>query len=853
MPQPPKLAERLLRWLVGGRDADAVSGDLRETFEERGGGSLWYWWQAASCVAVRLSPSRRMLPGLGMDFHYALRMIRRNPGYALTAMLCLALAMGVNTTLFSFLNSMYFRKLPVPEADRIVRITRGDFNFSTWSEYLDLRDGLRSVQAAAHVLYFGDMEFDRVSRYVSVEQVSSNYAKVLRPGAAAGTWFTPENDTAAAEPVAVLSHQFWQTRLHGDPAAVGRQIRVNDQSFRVVGVARPDFHGAIPPFAVDVWVMAPSRRGRPGGSRVSWVARLAPGASLESATSELRVVAAHVLPDPQREGPDGPVRVTPFVGFGVNFWRVFGQLITILSVVCGAVLLIACVNVANLLLSRAVVRQHEMAVRRSLGASPARLFRATLVEGLVLAAGGVALGLLAGFATGRVLEWARPSAPQAVYYQGIQLGIDWRVGLWLAAVGVASAVLFSLSPAVGNSRGDLSPAMKGAGGRLRSRQREVYSLVQVALSLALLIATGLLLRGFETVQRIDPGFATGHRIFVTLWASSRNLKPEQVTLLYSNLLEQARALPGVLDATLAWEVLGTEGNACGSTSSTAPPRDVGGNVVEPNYFEMMRVPILKGSGFPRTGALTDAPLVVIDETMARTWWPGEDPVGKMLWLGCEGETRKMGQVIGVAGDTRDPAFAADVKPAYYRSRLQYPGNGYFGLIVHTTGNPYLWAKPLMAIAQGGGPNLRIFDVQSMEDAMGLRLWEAKWQAGLLASLGLLAAVLAAIGLYGVVAYAVSQRTREIGVRMALGAAPGDVQWMVLGHGLRITAAGILGGLLLSAATVHWLRSYLYGLSPFDPVAFAGASLAWLLIAMLASSWPARRATRVDPMAALQYE
>jgi hypothetical protein len=318
-------------------------------------------------------------------------------------------------------------------------------------------------------------------------------------------------------------------------------------------------------------------------------------------------------------------------------------------------------------------------------------------------------------------------------------------------------------------------------------------------------------------------------------------------------LEQARALPGVLDATLAWEVLGTEGNACGSTSSTAPPRDVGGNVVEPNYFEMMRVPILKGSGFPRTGALTDAPLVVIDETMARTWWPGEDPVGKMLWLGCEGETRKMGQVIGVAGDTRDPAFAADVKPAYYRSRLQYPGNGYFGLIVHTTGNPYLWAKPLMAIAQGGGPNLRIFDVQSMEDAMGLRLWEAKWQAGLLASLGLLAAVLAAIGLYGVVAYAVSQRTREIGVRMALGAAPGDVQWMVLGHGLRITAAGTLGGLLLSAATVHWLRSYLYGLSPFDPVAFAGASLAWLLIAMLASSWPARRATRVDPMAALQYE
>jgi putative ABC transport system permease protein len=851
--QPPKLAERLLRWLVGGRDADAVSGDLRETFETRGGGTLWYWWQAASCVAVRLSPSRRMLPGLGMDLHYALRMIRRNPGYALTAMLCLALAMGVNATLFSFLNSMYFRKLPVPEPHRIVRITRGDSNFSTWSEYLDSRDGLRSVEVAVHTLYFGDIEFDRVTRYVCVAQVSSNYATVLRLGTAVGTWFTPENETAAPEPVAVVSHQFWQTRLRGDHAVVGRQIRLQQQSYRLVGVARPDFHGTLPPFDVDVWVIAPSPRGPHSNWRVAWIARLEPGASIESATSELRVVAARLSPDPEIKGPDGPVRVTPFVGFGVTFiWRAFGRLTTILSVVCGAVLLIACVNVANLLLSRAVVRQHEMAVRRSLGATPARLFRATLVEGLVLAAGGVAFGLLAGLATGRALEWALPSAPNP-YYRGILFGIDWRVGLWLAAAGVASAVLFSLSPAVGNSRADLSPAMKGAGGRLRSRQREVYSLVQVALSLALLIATGLLLRGFETVQHIDPGFATDHRIFVNLWPSSRDLKPEQVTLLYSNVLEQARALPGVRDATLAWQVLGTEGNACASTSSSAPPRDVGGNVVEPNYFETMHVPIVKGRGFPPTGALTDAPIVVVNETMARTWWPGEDPVGKTLWLGCEGETRKLGQVIGVAGDTRNPAFAADLKPAYYRSRLQNPGNGYFGLILHTTANPYLWAKPLMAIAQGASPSLRIYGVQSVEDAMGLRLWEAKWQAGLVASLGLLAAVLAAIGLYGVVAYAVSQRTREIGVRMALGAAPGDVQWMILGHGLRITAAGILVGLLLSAATVHWLRSYLYGLSPFDPVAFAGASLAWLLIAMLASWWPARRATRVDPMAALQYE
>jgi ABC-type antimicrobial peptide transport system permease subunit len=244
--------------------------------------------------------------------------------------------------------------------------------------------------------------------------------------------------------------------------------------------------------------------------------------------------------------------------------------------------------------------------------------------------------------------------------------------------------------------------------------------------------------------------------------------------------------------------------------------------------------------------------VVVNETMARTWWPGEEAIGKRVWLGCEGEHREMAQVAGIARDSKYESLSEDALPFYYLSRRQAMGNGYFNLIVRTAGDPYEWAKPLMSLVRGS-PDVTVYEVKSMEHAVASSLWDVKWRAGLLASLGLLAIALAGMGLYGVVAYAVSQRTREIGVRMALGAAPGDVQWMVLAHGLRITGLGILGGLLLSVAAVRLLHGFLYGLSPFDPVAFAAASLAWLIVAMLASWYPARRATRVDPLTALKYE
>jgi predicted permease len=276
-------------------------------------------------------------------------------------------------------------------------------------------------------------------------------------------------------------------------------------------------------------------------------------------------------------------------------------------------------------------------------------------------------------------------------------------------------------------------------------------------------------------------------------------------------------------------------------------------VVEPNFFDMMRVPIVKGRSFSPGGTMGEPPNVVINETMARTWWPGQDPLGRILYLGCRPADRKLGTVIGIARDTKYHDLDEAPEPFFYLSRRQDPALGFFELIVRTEGDPYLWSKPLMTVAQSGSPKLRMFETRSLEDSICDSLRVLRWRAGLVGSLGLLAILLAAVGLYGVVAYAVSQRTREIGMRMALGATSGDVHWMVLGRGLRITAAGIAAGLLLSALTVRWLRGYLYGLSPFDPVAFTAASLVWVAISMLASWYPARRATRVDPLTALKYE
>ena len=545
---------------------------------------------------------RSVLADCRRDLRYAVRGVRRNPSHALPAMFCLALAMGVNTTLFSFLDSMYFRRLPVPDAGRVVQISRERSPTCTWSEYLGFRGQLRSLDAAAWFRFGSYADIDGVNQLLSIETTSANYADVLRLRTTMGRWFTPDDDSLSSEPAIVISHHLWESQMHGDPGVLGRIVRTDVQPYRIVGVAAQGFRGVAPPISDDAWVPQASllNLGLPADRLpVNVTARLLPGATLENARAEVRVVAARLRagnpPDPQ----DDPIRVDRTSGFvWTNGRRYLKPVLLLMGLVCGMVFLIACVNVANLLLARAVSGRREIALRRSLGASRWRLFGAALTEGLVLAAGGTAMGIVLGHWTGRLLEWMLPSLPIAAY-KGIEFGIDWRVLLLLGAAGLLSVILFSLPLALANGRRNLYLELNGAGGAMASRQRELYSVAQVALSLTLLIATGLLLRALGSMEAADPGFARDRRLYISLAALPNTSPPGSAVPLFTGLLEQARALPGVRNATLSSVIFGNAPRACASSSALAAPRRLSGGVVEPNYFETMRVPIVH----PRLHAL----------------------------------------------------------------------------------------------------------------------------------------------------------------------------------------------------------------------------------------------------------
>ena len=866
--EPPQLAERLLRRLVPGRDGEAIAGDLRENYMERGGGRLWYWVQVLTCVRVLLSPYRRALPDLRRDLHYGLRIIRRNPGYAAAAMVCLALGIGVNAVVFSLLDGMYFRPLPVPDADRMVAIYRSDAAACSWRDYLAFRSGLRAFRGVAASQARGTfMDVERNNFGIVAETVSANYADVLRIRPALGRWFVAADEARGAEPTVVISSHIWDRYFQRERRAIGRQLRIESRWYRIVGVAADGFRGVSTPVLVDAWLPlttfpifdAQLRDPLSDAPAVNLTARLAKGGTPARAAAEIAVWDARL----RQMHPRVPRYTTPLIvgqARGITApapRRAIRPIAIMLLAVVMAVLAIACVNVANLLLARAAVRRREMALRRSLGASRGRLVRQGIAESLILALGGGALGIVFGYWTDRGLAvWMPESIPQQAL-RGIDLQMNWRVAAFTAGVALVCALLFSLAPAFEGSAVDLRPAAA-----IRSKQRDVYAIAQVALSLSLLVAAGLLVRALERTAHIDPGFAMDHRMYIRLGTPQPDFTAESSTRLFTRLLAQARALPGVTQATLSFGVLGFGDTTCVSTDRVGGrPASAAIDVVEPNYFDLMRVPLVRGRNFsaneqgpiasPESGPLRS---IIVNETMARRRWPGQDPVGKIVWLGCrEGAPRTAGQVIAVARDYKYRTLDEEPLSLLYVSRLQVWWNGFFALIVHTAGDPGTLAEPLIRMARAEGPNLRIYEMRTMDDLVTLSLWPVRWQAAMLGVLGLLAIVLSVLGLYGVVAYTVAQRTHEIGVRMALGAQKADVEWMVLARGLRLAGIGVAAGLLLSVAGTRFLRAFLHGVDPLDPVAFAAAALAWMVIAMLASFVPALRAARVDPAVSLRYE
>ena len=861
--RPPAIAERLLRRLVRGREGEIIAGDLREEFEARGGGRIWYWCEVLSCIAVRLSPHRLTAPDLRQDLHYAVRVLRRNPGYALTAMVCLALGIGVNSTVFSMVNEVLWQPLPVPHSSRVAFIARTSVGMTcSYRDYLEFQR--RAVEPGGR-LFSGlvaltdlrtPIDSGGVSQVVGADAVSANFADVLQLPAQVGHWFRPEDDRVGSDPVAVIGDGLWDRLFGRNPDAIGQRVRIGTQRYRIIGVAPEGFVGMSAPHKVEIWMPLASLRNmrelvtNPGEWErplVRLIGRLATGRSMREAEAGMRLLDGQIRHDfPRENAPSGEIEVTVAAGASIPQVRAMVvPMAALLLSVTAIVLLIACVNVANLILSRSAVRRHEMAVRRALGAGSWRLARQTLAEGLVLAAGGAALGLAVGFACGRLLSHNLPSLPFGGM-MALRLDPDWRVAAFTAAAGLFSAVVFTLAPAMDNAR--LTSGVR------RMRQRDVYVIAQVALSLVLLIAATLLVRALGHAMDVDPGFMMEGRLAARLSVSDSDYTPETGRLFMDRLLAAVRAMPDVRSANLSNDTpLNFTESSCVAADKNTPPRAAGSDIVTPGYFDTLRIPILRGRPFDARDWQGAPQAVIVNETFARRYWQAKDPIGQSVWLGCDTKKpRTIATVAGVARDAKYDSLDAPPEPFLYRPLAQ-EWTDFVTLIVHTRGSPGKFTPPLRAALTGLDPNLRAYEIQTLEDWASGSLWRVRWQAVLLAVFGGLAMLLAAVGLYGVVAYTVAQQTREIGIRMAMGAQHGDVLWMVLGRGLRLTAIGIAVGLLLSAAATRLLGGLLYGMSPLDPVSFAAASLAWTAVAMLASYAPARRAMKVDPVVALRWE
>ena len=822
------------------------------------------------------------IENLRRDVAYALRQMRRSPGFAVTAVLTLALGVGVNTTIFSVVNGLLFSSLHIRQESRVLALgfkqkgTNWQMGFS-YPEYRDLRDqtkGIFSGVAAEQYGLDGLSEKGSQPDRIFTDYVSGNYFQTLGIQPVLGRFFLPSEGKAGAAPVMVLSYDYWQRHFGGDPNIVGRQVSLDGRPATILGVAPRSYKGVVTVLGVqaylpqaivteveniplDVWNKRTTRN-------TSVYARLAPSISQRQANAALAVLAgrmagAHPVSEKDMEVLGFPLYQARTGNLDTR--NTIGVVSMFFLGLAGLVLLLACVNVANLLMVRATVREREMVIRSALGAGRARLVRQMLTESVLLAlmggAAGMGLGLWGSSLLGRVnLQTDLPI--------NFNFGFDWHVFAYSAGIALIAGVVVGFLPSLRLARANLnlllregSRSVSGGGGRFR----DALVVVQVCSALVLLIVAGLFSRSLVKMEHVDLGFNPAHMLTMTMDPSEIGYKDAQSRDFYKSLLERIRTLPGVESATLAGTVpmglIDNTGDAVVVSGYQPPPGQtapvVGYNVISTDYFRTMQIPLLEGRSFTGSDDEKGQYVAIVSEAMAKKFWPHEDAIGRTFTMGSDAAHPL--RVVGVARDARFHGVNGPMPPYFYVPYLQhYVQNSLESLELRTAGSPQAMIAEVERAIHGVAPTLPVFEVKTMHEALytpnGLLLFEViAVMTGIMGTLGL---VLAVVGVYGVLSYVVSRKVGEIGVRMALGAQRADILRMVLRQGLWIVGIGLALGLAASMAVAHMLRSTIE-VSATDPLTYIGVSSVLVVVALLACYIPARRATRVEPMQALRME
>jgi macrolide transport system ATP-binding/permease protein len=813
-----------------------------------------------------------MLGDIWQDLRYAVRTLGKNPGLAVIAVLTLGLGLGANTAIFSLINTVLLRPLPVERPDRLVTLNnaaeRRMFPAFSYPNYKDFRDrndafsgliGYRFAQLS--------LSHDGVNERLWGFLVTGNYFETLGVRAALGRVISVDDDhSPGAHPVAVVSYKCWRQRFGGDPGVIGKNVIVNGRGYTIIGVAQPGFSGTEVIAQPEMWFPMMMQAQIEVGSQwlddrgwrtVSVMGRLKPGVGVGHAQTALNSIASQL----ESEYPDinegmRIALVTPGLTGGPMRGAIMG-FAGLLMVVVGMALLLACANLANLLLARATERRREIAVRLALGASRFRLLRQLLTESLLLAAGGGVLGFMLAVWLARLAATIKLpiDVPLAT-----ELHVDVRVFAFACLISLATGLLFGLLPAWQATKTDLGAALKNEasfGSPHRSLMKSGLIVLQVALSLALLIGGGLMLRALRRAQTINLGFDPQRAVELSFDLRLQGYNSAQGREFQKRLLERVRALPGVesagianiipVDLHISSDPVSIEGQEPSRLANA--PRALTSNIT-PGYFEAMNTRLLRGRDFTEYDDDQAARVAIVNESFARRFWPGEDALGKRFAMGGPGSPKM--QVVGVSQDGKYTGLNEEPWPFVYRPQWQYRV-GATTMVVRAEADPQKMITLVRRELQQLDPNLPIASARTLVERLSAPLLPARIVASALGGFALVALLLAAIGIYGVMSYAVSKRAHEIGVRMALGAQRMDVLKLIIGQGMALTLIGVAIGAPAAVGLTRLMKSVLFGVSATDPLTYVGVSALLACVALLACYIPARRATKVDPMVALRCE